>query len=439
MATFPDKLRGIGLVELPLSYKDAIRVAQDLGIQYLWIDSLCIIQDDQDDWEIESGSMASIYGCAYLVIGADCASDSREGFLTSSCSNPAAYIATIQNDDNSTSPIYTRHELPHFDSRYCLAEWSTLMECECRELADSPFASEYKSTLELEAAAGLLEGWDAVVNQFHKRSFTYGSDFLPALSGIAKRLQNFGAGEYLSGLWKNNLYDELLWGAAPYFRFHRPQTYRTPTWSWASINGSRKDPKYNGSRIDFYSGKYGCGPCEPMCQIHNAQCTPAGHDATGAVVSGEITIVGKMIPIVGYKGFNRTNDQGVEEVNQPNTRKLYFPNLEEYSGVSQTTLWGMTSQLDLAEEDYEGIQLWGLLIGRWNAARHTDSRFAGNFNFDYACTYKSGYAYGGLILQKTKDQNNNFERAGAWRMILQDKLLLEQAFYNMPYSVVSIE
>jgi hypothetical protein len=48
------------------TYKDAIALTHALGISFLWIDSLCIIQDDAADWEAESGNMASIYENSYL-------------------------------------------------------------------------------------------------------------------------------------------------------------------------------------------------------------------------------------------------------------------------------------------------------------------------------------------------------------------------------------
>lgn len=55
----PDKM-------LCKTYKDAIALTHALGISFLWIDSLCIIQDDAADWEAESGNMASIYENSYL-------------------------------------------------------------------------------------------------------------------------------------------------------------------------------------------------------------------------------------------------------------------------------------------------------------------------------------------------------------------------------------
>jgi hypothetical protein len=67
--------------ELPRTFQDAVLVTRSLGVKYLWIDSLCIIQDGVEDWQTESGKMADIYSDAYLVIGANRSADCSGGFL----------------------------------------------------------------------------------------------------------------------------------------------------------------------------------------------------------------------------------------------------------------------------------------------------------------------------------------------------------------------
>jgi hypothetical protein len=66
---------------LPKTFHDAVVTTRALGVQYLWIDSLCIIQDSSEDWSDQAPRMASIYGNAYVVIAADAATNSSEGFL----------------------------------------------------------------------------------------------------------------------------------------------------------------------------------------------------------------------------------------------------------------------------------------------------------------------------------------------------------------------
>ena len=66
---------------LPKAFADAVAVARALGIQYLWFDSLCIIQDSREDWSNQAPHLASVYGSAYVTIAADAASNSSQGFL----------------------------------------------------------------------------------------------------------------------------------------------------------------------------------------------------------------------------------------------------------------------------------------------------------------------------------------------------------------------
>jgi hypothetical protein len=72
---------GISLAELPRTFRDAVDITRGLGYSYLWIDSLCIIQDDQDDWERESTQMASIYQNSLLTIAASRALDAQSGCI----------------------------------------------------------------------------------------------------------------------------------------------------------------------------------------------------------------------------------------------------------------------------------------------------------------------------------------------------------------------
>ncbi|CZR58814.1 uncharacterized protein PAC_08706 [Phialocephala subalpina] len=73
--------QGINITDLPKTFQDAVRITSGLGRRWLWIDSLCIIQDDQEDWETESKLMEHVFSSAYCTIAASCASGSSDGFL----------------------------------------------------------------------------------------------------------------------------------------------------------------------------------------------------------------------------------------------------------------------------------------------------------------------------------------------------------------------
>jgi hypothetical protein len=82
-ANFTQRQDGILYEDLPAMFKDAVRVTRMLGLRYLWIDSLCIIQDQDSrhDWENESRKMHEYYRNGYATIGALDSKDSSAGFL----------------------------------------------------------------------------------------------------------------------------------------------------------------------------------------------------------------------------------------------------------------------------------------------------------------------------------------------------------------------
>jgi Heterokaryon incompatibility protein (HET) len=65
--------------QLPKTFQDAVAITRKLGVRYLWIDSLCIIQDDRHDWDLESAKMAAIYSSSFLTIAATNAADAQKG------------------------------------------------------------------------------------------------------------------------------------------------------------------------------------------------------------------------------------------------------------------------------------------------------------------------------------------------------------------------
>jgi Heterokaryon incompatibility protein (HET) len=77
------RMQGILVSELPKTFKDLVDVARGLGVRYVWIDSLCIIQDDASDWASEAGKMASVYSGSYLNIAGASAAGCLGGLFPS--------------------------------------------------------------------------------------------------------------------------------------------------------------------------------------------------------------------------------------------------------------------------------------------------------------------------------------------------------------------
>jgi hypothetical protein len=76
-----DHMAGMKLASLPRTFRDAIKVTRALGKKYLWIDSICIIQGENGDFNRESKRMEDVYSGAYCVLAASSAADQRSGFL----------------------------------------------------------------------------------------------------------------------------------------------------------------------------------------------------------------------------------------------------------------------------------------------------------------------------------------------------------------------
>lgn len=99
------RLIGFNIFDLPKTFQDAIKVTRELKVSYLWIDSLCIIQaeDDGEDWGIQSNLMLNIYSSAYCTIAATSAIDMKDGFLDQKISPEYLYV-----QDTSGQRFYIR-------------------------------------------------------------------------------------------------------------------------------------------------------------------------------------------------------------------------------------------------------------------------------------------------------------------------------------------
>lgn len=270
------------ITELPRSFQDAIHVTLALGLRYLWIDALCIIQDDINDWEAESQKMASVYGNAHVVIGADSAADSSQGFLDDTSSmnddrtysqiarfvdeevdiymtespfhwNPCSLFSKVGHEFEhrwgaraAVSPLSTRawafqeqllaRRMLHFTSFEVIWECKAGFSCECTELEESTSGVTSDDWL-LSNKRQMYDQWYDAVDVISERRLTHETDRLPCLSGLAALMQENGAGNLLAGLWEDDLILALCWGIqSSSMRLYPPQA---PSWSWASLEAPR--------------------------------------------------------------------------------------------------------------------------------------------------------------------------------------------------------
>lgn len=254
--------RGILVKDLSRTFQDAIKITRSIGIRYLWIDSLCILQDHDDltDWEREASRMQSVYKNSYLTIAATGARDGSEGcmFLPE---REDSIPLPLWNDRARGSPIFLRRspgvhfELfdwylgPLQDRAWATQEWilsPRLLHCcraefiwKCGQSGVSESGMEY----DLNGHEPVSHGreWRALVSQYSRRKLTKRTDRLVAFQGVLDEISERFGSQFAFGISMNELRENLLWvTSSRTVREARPQELTKlgiPSWSWGSISG----------------------------------------------------------------------------------------------------------------------------------------------------------------------------------------------------------
>lgn len=317
----------IDLSSLPLTFRDAITVTKQLGIRYLWIDSLCILQDLPKDWQAEAACMPNIYRNARAVIAAAATDSSPKGFLGerewTASSNPCEirvpsggkvgkvnfddnFFGDYAGDNNNTlvhrawcfQEINLSHRLVTFDKlqmsftclRHGLFEFRD-SEDPVRREERNLFLERFQEPLaenDERRARQLVNTWYDLLADYTKRSLTYPNDKLVAISGISNIVGQCFQSDYYAGLWQKFLPQALLW--SPYdeetlpFPPHiatRPPSYRAPSWSWAAVESPISCFICRESFIK-----------KPLSEVLKIETTLVGPDKYGQVSNGYIIIKG---------------------------------------------------------------------------------------------------------------------------------------------------
>lgn len=301
--------KGVSLGSLAKTIQDAISATASLGLDYIWIDCLCIFQDNDADKAAEIATIPTIFGNAYVTIVASRARHAREGFLQPIARPPVGSVVykvpyKCSNGDVGTFFLYSRelqerHEpvqnrswtFPEFMlSRPSLAFTSYQLQWKCRMAGEYQFHPVWRAFDDF----GLYEvfhsgerserAWEQIILHFTSKQLTYPVDTLPAISGIAEIWAKSVDDKYVAGLWLSQLPSTLFW-ARDYQKETISKNYLAPTWSWASCP--------NGSC--FLNRAYLI--CQPVATVISCHTTPTYADAPyGAVSSGVLKIKGLMKP-----------------------------------------------------------------------------------------------------------------------------------------------
>ncbi|KAI1181649.1 HET-domain-containing protein [Nemania serpens] len=266
--TFEAFKKEIILARLPKTFQDAVRTTRALGIRYLWIDSLCIIQDDKEDWESESKKMENVYSCAYVTIAASSATSSRDGFLvdrparvfvTTATSDGPIYLAEAIDDfkgDVEDSVLNTRgwvlqeralsRRTIHFTSTQVYWECGRCIKCETLTQLSSPKQSQFLGDSNFPTFA--LEHFkdqrirfiQHLYTDYCARKLTKQTDRRVAISGLEKRIGHTLQTRASYGIVWKFFQRSILWRARKAGTMSRIDygiNEKIPSWSWMAYSG----------------------------------------------------------------------------------------------------------------------------------------------------------------------------------------------------------
>jgi hypothetical protein len=368
----------------PQTFRDVILFAIDMGVRYVWIDSLCILQGDGGDWQEESAQMWSIFSNAFLTVVAAAGSSPHSGFVNRSPS-PHCRIS-LPPDEATEYADETDYCLRHrpgtkwwgtdrmaeiTGKRWITRGWTYQEErlarrvlmfgenkffFDCRERersedtdvwlyrpswskvihtggADGDYENELAPNQNRNSAAAkrkmlqrTFDHWQWLCIQYSHRQLTVAQDKLPAFSGVAAAVASKVKTRYLAGLWESNLPHDLFWDTTGSGAQKSP-AYRAPSWSWMSLD----------SKAITWAGPTTCADrnCKKFCRFLQADVTLVGPNQLGAIIGAFLKLEGIIVH--------------VELVYwpRPGKNKLNWTLLYEGEGIGQ-------GKLDLRDPDPDG-------------------------------------------------------------------------------------
>jgi hypothetical protein len=388
---------GVRVSDLPPNFRDAIYATRKLGFRYVWIDSLCILQGSREDWQREAPMMNKVYRNAALTLAPSVSSDAYGGlFRARDPSLVLPYKMQVQVEEPESNAVSqkTFYAVPRSSWKFEVSEsplnqraW-VLQErvlsprtvyfgkdqifWECRGMvANSTFVdglpgrllgqdfmgpkkfeSEIKQRLAASRrGASWYEPWRELLRVYTKCGLTNPSDKLVAISGLAQEFARLLDDEYVAGLWRKNIVDDLLWftiesSGQPR---SRPGAYRAPTWSWASVDA----PVLFVDELDL----------EDYADILQIDVEPVDQDVTMEIKRAVISLRGYLIQIPLPQSDDESGLTLYFDVNNETTIRQCFslPLRKDIVG----RLWGLVLCLVAKVEDglYKRIGVFSIDTG----------------------------------------------------------------------------
>lgn len=284
--TYTTITQGIKIFELAKTHREVVFLAHAIGIRYIWIDALCIIQGDIADWERESRTMARVYGNAVLTVIAGRSAGTKEGFITNELSGqhtpPSCQLPVDSPASSNTLTVDLRRNQnigPVSGRGWCFqerklsrravvfGEQQLIFHCTTERVLENgeveiktPPPKPSRNTHMAASAAltqqeEILKKWYQMVLEFSQCSLSNPHDIFAASTALAQQTSAALKSRYLAGIWECDLPRGLLW--RPYYHFTtapigkiattRPKATkltketgsvtRSPSWSWAAVEG----------------------------------------------------------------------------------------------------------------------------------------------------------------------------------------------------------
>lgn len=310
---------------LPATFQDTVLALQRLGIEYVWIDALCIIQDDGEDWVHEAATMKDVYANCYLNLSADASENSGGGlfrdrnpeyeqsFIVSSPEDPdvklSTYCCFIDRWANYVERAPLKRRAWVMQERFLsprivhFAGDQVHWEC-CERLTSESLPDNFsvkpltRRTCERSAVfrgdlpvtttwiEGLYTLWSRILESYGSAQLSFPTDRSVAISGLARtfcHLFQLPAEDYICGLWRPKFIQQLMWCT---YGSKRRVDSRIPSWSWLSLDDhitSFCPPRPNEWR--------------PLAELVKATVVPHS-DPFGQVLCGQVTIRAKLCQAV---------------------------------------------------------------------------------------------------------------------------------------------
>ncbi|PSR76894.1 heterokaryon incompatibility protein-domain-containing protein [Coniella lustricola] len=275
--TLLQRMQGIGMAQLNPLFREAVQVCRFLQIRYLWIDALCIVQDDEGDWSRESRLMCDVYSNASLTIAADGAKSPEEplfskmqrskGQTTQSFSyygggdvqlHPYRHCCETQEVSSLNSrgwclqERYLSRRIVHFYKSY--TDWECLTTPQAEQRYLPVYISSVWEMMRPLGPGGFRDldnpcaNWYCLLTDYTGRRTTHFKDRLPGISGLRQLFTRTTGDHFVHGFWVSDLLCGLLWYRSKGAHLTRLSasaalddgtngTGTVPSWSWLSVLG----------------------------------------------------------------------------------------------------------------------------------------------------------------------------------------------------------